>query len=259
MQFTQAACTRELGLLACLDRVVRIAVPTFAGPRFATKNPCNGTRPNSANQLFFIDKLFLVREPYFSQIPNRAAEDLTTLSLLGERLIAMASSQDFNSLQEAIQKSLVSTVKSANRIASQDLSFQRTVNPDVAEQLDEKTSRILDLSTRLLSSAAQACGLKSIKLEDPEDVDMNWRAVVDVVDSILEKADRAIDEYTGLVKQRENGDSDSVRLPQTIYMNMTLILIAKQELQDEAVQVNRQGCSQRQCKEAAVGLRNPTE
>ncbi|KAM0525393.1 hypothetical protein ACHAPE_000095 [Trichoderma viride] len=121
----------------------------------------------------------------------------------------MDSSQDFNSLQEAIQKSLVSTVKSANRIASQDLAFQRTINPDVAEQLDEKTSRILDLSTRLLSSAAQACGLKPIKLEDPEDVDMNWRAVVDVVDSILEKADRAIDEYTGLVKQRENGDSDS--------------------------------------------------
>ncbi|KAM0447737.1 hypothetical protein ACHAO4_008684 [Trichoderma viride] len=121
----------------------------------------------------------------------------------------MDSSQDFNSLQEAIQKSLVSTVKSANRIASQDLSFQRTINPDVAEQLDDKTSRILDLSTRLLSSAAQACGLKPIKLEDPEDVDMNWRAVVDVVDSILEKADRAIDEYTGLVKQRENGDSDS--------------------------------------------------
>ncbi|KAL6697746.1 ribonuclease H-like domain-containing protein [Trichoderma pleuroticola] len=121
----------------------------------------------------------------------------------------MESSQDFNSLQEEIQKSLISTIKSANRIASHDLSFQRTVNPDVAEQLDDKTSRILDLSTRLLNSAARACGLKPPKLEDPEDVDMNWRKVVDVVDSVLEKADRAIDEYTGLVKQRENGDSDS--------------------------------------------------
>lgn len=122
----------------------------------------------------------------------------------------MESSQDFNSLQEEIQKSLISTIKSANRIASHDLSFQRTVNPDVAEELDDKTSRILDLSTRLLNSAARACGLKPPKLEDPEDVDMNWRKVVDVVDSVLEKADRAIDEYTGLVKQRENGDSDSV-------------------------------------------------
>ncbi|KAL7797312.1 ribonuclease H-like domain-containing protein [Trichoderma ceciliae] len=121
----------------------------------------------------------------------------------------MDSSQDFNSLQEGIQKSLISTIKSANRIASQDLSFQRTINPDVAEQLDDKTSRILDLSTRLLNSAARACGLKPPRLEDPEDVDMNWRTVVDVVDSVLEKADRAMDEYTGLVKQRENGDSDS--------------------------------------------------
>ncbi|KAL6820623.1 ribonuclease H-like domain-containing protein [Trichoderma camerunense] len=125
----------------------------------------------------------------------------------------MESSQDFNSLQEEIQKSLISTIKSANRIASHDLSFQRTVNPDVAEELDDKTSRILDLSTRLLNSAARACGLKPPKLEDPEDVDMNWRKVVDVVDSVLEKADRAIDEYTGLVKQRENGDSDSNSKP----------------------------------------------
>lgn len=42
---------------------------------------------------------------------------------------------------------------------------------------------------------------------------MNWRKVVDVVDSVLEKADRAIDEYTGLIKQRENGDSDSNSKP----------------------------------------------
>ncbi|KAL7805807.1 ribonuclease H-like domain-containing protein [Trichoderma aethiopicum] len=121
----------------------------------------------------------------------------------------MDSSQDFSSLQEGIQKALISTIKSANRIASNDLAFQRTVNPDVAEQLDNQTSRILDLSTRLLSSAAKACGVKAPKLEDPEDVDMNWRKVVDVVDSVLEKADRALDEYTGLIKQRDNGDSDS--------------------------------------------------
>lgn len=137
----------------------------------------------------------------------------------------MDPSQDFNSLQEGVQKSLISTVKAANRIASQDLSFQRTVNPDVAEQLDETSSRILDLSTRLLNSAARACGIKPPKLEDPEDVDMNWRKVVDVVDSILEKADRAMDEYTGLVKQRENGDSDSVRRLQAKKKRMDIALM----------------------------------
>lgn len=146
----------------------------------------------------------------------------------------MDSSQDFSSLQEGIQKALISTIKSANRIASNDLAFQRTVNPDVAEQLDNQTSRILDLSTRLLSSAAKACGAKAPKLEDPEDVDMNWRKVVDVVDSVLEKADRALDEYTGLIKQRDNGDSDSVRFLQMEHLkNRSNLIICRIQRQNK--------------------------
>ncbi|KND86793.1 Exosome complex exonuclease rrp6 [Tolypocladium ophioglossoides CBS 100239] len=115
----------------------------------------------------------------------------------------MGPPQDFKSLQEGIQKSLVSTVKTVNRLASEDLSFQRTVNPDVAENLDDKTTRVLELSTRLLQSAAKACGVKPPTLEDAEDIDMRWPDVVGVVDSILEKADTALDEYTGLVKRKE--------------------------------------------------------
>ncbi|OAR00136.1 hypothetical protein LLEC1_06345 [Akanthomyces lecanii] len=115
----------------------------------------------------------------------------------------MAAPQDFKSLQDGVQKSLVSTVKYANRIANEDLSFQRTVNPDAAEQLDEKASRLLHLSTRLLQSAARACGVPAPKLEDAEDIDLNWQGVVDVVDSVLEKADTALDEYTGLIKRKE--------------------------------------------------------
>ncbi|KAJ3493345.1 hypothetical protein NLG97_g4793 [Lecanicillium saksenae] len=115
----------------------------------------------------------------------------------------MAAPQDFKSLQDGVQKSLVSTVKYANRIAAEDLAFQRTVNPDAAEQLDEKSARILELSTRLLQSAARACGVSAPKLEDAEDIDMNWQGVVDVVDSVLEKADTALDEYTGLIKRKE--------------------------------------------------------
>ncbi|KAF5024921.1 hypothetical protein F66182_3005 [Fusarium sp. NRRL 66182] len=115
----------------------------------------------------------------------------------------MEPSHDFKSLQENVQKSLVSTVKTVNRIAAEDLSFQRTVNPNVGQQLDDRTSRILELSTRLLQSAGKACGVKAPKLEDVEDIEMNWRGVVDVVDSSLEKADTALDEYTGLVKRND--------------------------------------------------------
>lgn len=125
----------------------------------------------------------------------------------------MEPSQDFKSLQESIQKSLISTVKTANRIAAEDLSFQRTVNPEVGQQLDDKSSRILALSNRLLQSAAKACGVKGApKLEDAEDVDMKWRGVVDVVDGVLEKADTAMDEYTGLVKRKEPPTTESVRM-----------------------------------------------
>lgn len=124
----------------------------------------------------------------------------------------METPQDFKSLQDGIQKALVSTVKSVNRIAAEDLGFQRTVNPDVAQELDDKSARVLELSTRLLQSAAKACGVKAPKLEDAEDIDMSWQSIVDVVDSVLEKADTAMDEYTGLIKRKEPPRADSVSI-----------------------------------------------
>lgn len=123
----------------------------------------------------------------------------------------MEPTQDFKSLQDTIQASLVKAVKSVNRITAEDLAFQRTVNPEVADLLDDKSTRFLDLSTRLLKSAANACGLKAPTLDDVEDIDMNWRQVVDIVDTLLEKADTALDEYTGLIKRKEPPTADTVR------------------------------------------------
>lgn len=122
----------------------------------------------------------------------------------------MASADDFKALQEGLQKSLVSVTKTVNRIAAEDLGFQRTINPDVADLLDERSSRLLDLSTRLLRSAANSCGLKAPELEDNEDIDVNWRQIVDVVDTVLEKADTALDEYTGLIKRKEPPTAETV-------------------------------------------------
>ncbi|KAG5980671.1 hypothetical protein E4U55_003791 [Claviceps digitariae] len=121
----------------------------------------------------------------------------------------MENPTDFKNLQEGVQKSLVSAVKNVNRIAAEDLGFQRTVNPDVAELLDDKAARVLEISARLLVSAAKACGVKAPTLEDAEDIDMSWQNIVDVVDSVLEKADTALDEYTGLIKRKEPPNADS--------------------------------------------------
>lgn len=122
----------------------------------------------------------------------------------------MDPSQDFKSLQEKIQASLVSTTKAVQRIASEDLGFQRTVNPSTGDRLEEQSTRLLSLSSDLLKSAAVATGQKNVgELEDAEDVDIQWRGIVDVIDGLLEKADICLDEYTGLVKRKsdfpENG------------------------------------------------------
>ncbi|KAF6798761.1 3'-5' exonuclease, partial [Colletotrichum sojae] len=109
--------------------------------------------------------------------------------------------QDFKSIQEKAQTALLATTKSVNRIAAEDLAFQRAVNPGVGDELDTQTERLLELSTTLLKSAAQVFGLKAPELEDADDVDLRWRGIVDVVDSVLEKADTSIDEYTGALKR----------------------------------------------------------
>lgn len=115
----------------------------------------------------------------------------------------MDPSQGFKSLQDKIQASLVSTTKAVQRIANEDLGFQRTVNPASGDRLEEQSTRLLSLSTDLLKSAAKATGQKSVgDLDDAEDVDIQWRGIVDVIDGLLEKADTCLDEYTGLVKRK---------------------------------------------------------
>ncbi|KAI1305122.1 ribonuclease H-like domain-containing protein [Xylaria venustula] len=114
----------------------------------------------------------------------------------------MDSSQDFKSLQETIQNALVSTTRLANQIAAEDLSFQRTSNPAVAEELDDTSSRLLSLTSSLLQSATKGTDVTGPGLEDADDVDAHWSRIVDVLDNLLEKADTCLDEYTGAIKRK---------------------------------------------------------
>ncbi|TGO23718.1 hypothetical protein BPAE_0123g00080 [Botrytis paeoniae] len=111
--------------------------------------------------------------------------------------------QDFRSLQDEVQAALVTTVKTAGYIASEDLGFHRSLNPEVGSALDEQNARLLALANQLLKSAASVSGIQVPILEDVDDVDNNWRGVVDVVDSLLEKTDTSLDEYTGIIKRKQ--------------------------------------------------------
>ncbi|KAI1636019.1 ribonuclease H-like domain-containing protein [Biscogniauxia mediterranea] len=124
----------------------------------------------------------------------------------------MDSSQDFKSIQEKIQKALILVTQSTNKIAAEDLSFQRTSNPTVAEELDDASSRLLTLTSSLLKSASKNTDVNAPSLEDADDVDVHWSRIVDVVDTLLEKADTSLDEYTGAIK-RKNAPVEQTSLP----------------------------------------------
>ncbi|OAK95008.1 hypothetical protein IQ06DRAFT_259123 [Phaeosphaeriaceae sp. SRC1lsM3a] len=111
----------------------------------------------------------------------------------------------FKSLQDEISKALVATTRSASHIAAADIEFQRSLNPQVGSQLDAQNARLLHLAQRLLENAAASSDAVGPKLPDVEAIDANWRGVVDVIDSLLEKADTSLDEYTGVVKRLSPG------------------------------------------------------
>ena len=107
----------------------------------------------------------------------------------------------FTTLQAEISKALVATTRSASHIGASDINFQRSLNPGVGSQLDTQNARLLHLAQRLLENAAASSDAVGPKLPDVEAIDGNWRGIVDVIDSLLEKADISLDEYTGVVKR----------------------------------------------------------
>ncbi|KAH5195301.1 hypothetical protein HBH77_144280 [Parastagonospora nodorum] len=111
----------------------------------------------------------------------------------------------FKTLQDEISKALVSTTRSASHIGAADIDFQRSLNPQIGTQLDAQNARLLHLAQRLLENAAASSDAVGPKLPDVEAIDASWRGVVDVIDSLLEKADTSLDEYTGVVKRLSPG------------------------------------------------------
>lgn len=124
---------------------------------------------------------------------------------------SMDSSQDFKSTQEKVQGALVKATRTSNSIAAEDLNFQRRSNPAAGEALDEASERLLALSTSLLKSATRGTNNTAPRLEDADDVDVHWSRIVDVIDTLLEKADTCLDEYTGLVKRKLAPTEEAVR------------------------------------------------
>ncbi|KAF2501683.1 hypothetical protein BU16DRAFT_522594 [Lophium mytilinum] len=118
----------------------------------------------------------------------------------------MDPQSDFQATQDAVSAALVATTRASTRIAGEDLEFQRSLNPKNARVLDKQNARLLGLAGRLLKgSAGGAEGVSSLLSDTVEDVKegegAGWRGVVDRIDSLLERADSRLDEFTGAVKK----------------------------------------------------------
>lgn len=131
---------------------------------------------------------------------------------IGFARIIMDSSQDLKPLRDSVHSTLVTVTRSVNTLANEDLQFQRTVHPSVAARLDQNTDRLLELARGVLKSASKFTAQREPQLEDVDDVEIQWKGVLDVIDSLLEKSDTCLDEYTGLVKRKDAPTPESVRL-----------------------------------------------
>ncbi|KAK7529893.1 exosome complex exonuclease-like protein Rrp6 [Phyllosticta citribraziliensis] len=109
--------------------------------------------------------------------------------------------ENFSEFQKTAFESLLATTNDTRQICEQDLGFHRSLDPTVGSALDKQNARLLALAERLLGNAAAGSEVVGPRLEDTDAVDGQWRGIVDVIDSLLERADTSLDEYTGIVKR----------------------------------------------------------
>ena len=86
--------------------------------------------------------------------------------------------------QESLLKRLVSTTKAVSLVGGHDVAFERSIDAKFDTSLTAVTDRLLNLSNRLLKFA----GLQEDEFESEDDFEDRWGDVVDVVDSLLERA-----------------------------------------------------------------------
>jgi exosome complex exonuclease RRP6 len=114
----------------------------------------------------------------------------------------MDLTSEFNPFQERITSSLLAVTRAAGQISTEDLSFHRSSNKPLSRSLDAQNTRLLRLTQKLIKAAATTgSNINPPKVQNADDVDDNWRGLVDVIDDLLERADACLDEYTGVVKR----------------------------------------------------------
>lgn len=123
---------------------------------------------------------------------------------------------DFKSFQDLVQSSLIDVTRTATQVSNQDLSFHRSSSEKLSRALERQNAHLLRLTNSLLKAATKDTSIKPPAVQDQDDIEDNWRGIVDVVDDLLEKADSALDEYSGVIKRQSPGQDAEPPAPKRL-------------------------------------------
>lgn len=120
--------------------------------------------------------------------------------------------EDFAAAQQSLTSNLVAATRTVASIAGEDIAFHRSVRPEVAESLDQKSLSLLRLTEKLLhrSTKIPLSHDQQITLPDADSIDLQWKKIIDVADGLLENADKCLDQFTGLVKPHQQANFPKV-------------------------------------------------
>ncbi|KAJ6465107.1 ribonuclease H-like domain-containing protein [Mycena vitilis] len=117
--------------------------------------------------------------------------------------LSSASFLEFNS---KVQAAALTATRSAAGLPA-DIPFHRSIDPDLAEDLDAFSARVLSLTNNILSLVATADPSQSsrrkgkAKLQSQDDVVDDFHSlIVDSMDQLLERTDICLDQFLGRTK-----------------------------------------------------------
>lgn len=91
----------------------------------------------------------------------------------------------FSNFQDRLYDSLVSATKAVTVIGSQDINFYCSLDPYFASSLANCNKRFLDLINYIVHLVSSE---RFGKIEDHDDLNYKWLDIIDVIDSLFEKA-----------------------------------------------------------------------
>lgn len=130
----------------------------------------------------------------------------------------MDITKNFTCTQNAISEGLIATTRASSSIATQDISFHRSIHPSIAASLDQKSRRLLKLTEKLLQRSAASSAAK-VSLPNADAVESRWRSLVDATDGMFERTDMCLDEYSGLFQKQQDLESSQQTSVASMQMN----------------------------------------